>query len=147
MPNIPVLMVWGLHQQHAGWSWFWVPQHDCSATEKNHGKVSPRRFQAWIVFNIWYLLQEINFIHGDQKVSVHLMITIQLSGAYMYNPSLFCQKMQSFWTGNKLYTRWSKILCAPDVCIVIIRCTETFWSPCIIRAFSMSEDAELLNRK
>ena len=30
------------------------------------------------------------------------------------------------------YTEWSKSLCAPDVCTVIVRCTETFWSPCII---------------
>jgi len=30
-----------------------------------------------------------------------------------------------------IYTGWSKSLCAPDNCIVIIRCTETFWSPCI----------------
>jgi len=28
-------------------------------------------------------------------------------------------------------TGWSKSLCAPDDCIVIISCTETFWSPCI----------------
>ena len=28
-------------------------------------------------------------------------------------------------------TGWSKSLCAPDFCIVIIRCTETFWSSCI----------------
>jgi len=29
-------------------------------------------------------------------------------------------------------TGWSKkSLCAPDVCTVIVRCTETFWSPCI----------------
>jgi hypothetical protein len=27
-------------------------------------------------------------------------------------------------------TEWSKSLCAPDDCIVIIRCTETFRSPC-----------------
>jgi len=32
-----------------------------------------------------------------------------------------------------LYTGWSKSLSAPDGCIVIIRCTETFWSPCINR--------------
>ena len=29
------------------------------------------------------------------------------------------------------YTGWSKSLCAPDGCIVITRCTDTFWSPCI----------------
>jgi len=29
------------------------------------------------------------------------------------------------------HTGWSKSLCAPDHCIVIFRCTETFWSPCI----------------
>ena len=29
------------------------------------------------------------------------------------------------------YTGWSKSFCAPDVCIVIIRCSETFGSPCI----------------
>ena len=28
-------------------------------------------------------------------------------------------------------TGWSKSVCAPDFCIVIIRCTETFWSLCI----------------
>ena len=26
------------------------------------------------------------------------------------------------------YTGWSKSLCAPDDCTVIVRCTETFWS-------------------
>jgi len=30
------------------------------------------------------------------------------------------------------YTGWSESLCAPDDCVVIIRCTETFWSPCIM---------------
>ena len=29
-------------------------------------------------------------------------------------------------------TGWSKSLCAPDDCIVIVRCTDTFWSPCIL---------------
>ena len=29
-------------------------------------------------------------------------------------------------------TGWSKSLCAPDDYTVIVRCTETFWSPCII---------------
>jgi hypothetical protein len=28
-------------------------------------------------------------------------------------------------------TEWSKCLCAPDNYNTIIRCTETFWSPCI----------------
>jgi len=27
------------------------------------------------------------------------------------------------------YTGWSKSLCAPDDCSVIVRCTETFWTP------------------
>jgi len=30
------------------------------------------------------------------------------------------------------YTGWSKSICAPDDCIVIVRCTETFWSLCIM---------------
>jgi hypothetical protein len=30
-----------------------------------------------------------------------------------------------------IYAEWSKSLCAPAFCIVIIRCRETFWSPCI----------------
>ena len=29
------------------------------------------------------------------------------------------------------HTGWSKSICAPDDCIVILRYTETFWSPCI----------------
>jgi len=28
-------------------------------------------------------------------------------------------------------TEWSKSLCAPDDYSTIIRCTKTFWSPCI----------------
>jgi len=31
---------------------------------------------------------------------------------------------------NILNTWWSKSLCAPDDYSTIIRCTETFWSPC-----------------
>jgi hypothetical protein len=34
-----------------------------------------------------------------------------------------------------LCTRWSKSLCVPDICIVIISCTETFWSPGIFILF------------
>jgi hypothetical protein len=30
-----------------------------------------------------------------------------------------------------VYTGWSKSFCVPDNLMVIIRCTETFWSPCI----------------
>ena len=30
-----------------------------------------------------------------------------------------------------IYSGWSKRFCAPDDCIVINRCTETFQSPCI----------------
>ena len=33
-------------------------------------------------------------------------------------------------------TGWSKSVCAPAFCIVIIRCTETYWSPCIKLWFS-----------
>jgi len=29
-------------------------------------------------------------------------------------------------------TWWSKSLCAPDDYNTIVRCTENFWSPCII---------------
>jgi len=29
-------------------------------------------------------------------------------------------------------TWWSKILCAPDDYNTIVRCKETFWSPCRI---------------
>ena len=28
------------------------------------------------------------------------------------------------------FTGWSKSLCAPDDCIITIRCTQTFWSSC-----------------
>jgi len=34
-------------------------------------------------------------------------------------------------TFGNIYTGWSKILCAPDDYNTIVRCTETFWSPCI----------------
>ena len=33
---------------------------------------------------------------------------------------------------NRAYTGWSKSLCAPDDYSTIIRCTETFWSSCIM---------------
>ena len=32
-----------------------------------------------------------------------------------------------------IHTEWSKSLCAPDDYSTIIRCTETFWSHCIIK--------------
>jgi len=40
-------------------------------------------------------------------------------------------KLLDRWATLSIYTVWSKSLCAPDFCIVIIRCTETFWSPYI----------------
>jgi len=39
------------------------------------------------------------------------------------------------WPHNVLqtyYTGWSKSLCAPDDYNTEVRCTETFWSPCIV---------------
>jgi len=45
----------------------------------------------------------------------------------------------------KEYTGWSKNLCAPDDNIVIIMCTETFWSPCSL--FKNTEDLYMLKRK
>jgi len=30
-----------------------------------------------------------------------------------------------------IYTGWSKSLCAPDDYNTYVRCTKTFWSPCI----------------
>jgi len=42
------------------------------------------------------------------------------------------QAVVTQWSVLKYYTEWSKNLCAPDDYSTIIRCTETFWSPCII---------------
>ena len=32
---------------------------------------------------------------------------------------------------GSVHTEWSKHLCAPDDCTVIVRCTETFWTLCM----------------
>jgi len=51
--------------------------------------------------------------------------------------SIRCQKTPP---SNKfkptLNTGWSKSLCAPDDYSTIIRCTETFWSPCTSQIYS-----------
>jgi len=52
--------------------------------------------------------------------------------------SQFCERSKK--DGNT-YTGWSKSLCAPDDCTVIVRCTETFWSLCIYTFWMQFESA------
>ena len=86
------------------------------------------------------------YIKGDQKVSVHLTITVQKHAKIQYFKQFHhrthsecgqcytehglrehisaCQ-MSGDWRG----TLWTLLV---TFCIVIIKCTETFWSPCVI---------------
>jgi hypothetical protein len=83
------------------------------------------------------------YLQHDQKVSVYLTITVQYNWWFedghhrthsdcgpcctergLREHSLACQKMFGDWQG----TLWTLLV---TFCIVIIRCTETFWSFCI----------------
>jgi hypothetical protein len=88
------------------------------------------------------------FIQGDQKVSVYLVIVIRCTETF-WSPCIFdmcCPLILKASVRNYLllflfpseyiallYTVWDiYFFCAPCIVIVIIRCTENFWSPCIL---------------
>jgi hypothetical protein len=104
-------------------------------------------------------------VQGEQKVSVHLMITIQKVTSNVQ--SVPRQSPDIYWHARG-YTRltltasvipnsnyvimvsdWNclKYFCV-FFCTVIIRCTDTFWSPCIrnVLPHSMSERPTALCR-
>jgi hypothetical protein len=61
---------------------------------------------------------------------IHL-ISIQIAKQNNWMEVQNCPGCKSNEISNKNTGR-SKSLCAPDDCTVIVMCTETFWSPCII---------------
>ena len=75
---------------------------------------------------------------------IYLMLYVQVLDSWWWTegPSetctvLFQNKINLRYCASGWFyyrnTGWSKSLCASDDCIVVIRCTETFWSPCILR--------------
>jgi hypothetical protein len=78
------------------------------------------------------------------KIQTHILCSItsffcgiQKMWANMVRASIIWHMCSACWinkAGDILleYTGWSNGLCAPDDCTVIVRCTETFWSLCII---------------
>jgi len=88
-------------------------------------------------------------VQGDQKVSVHLMITIQKvtsnvwsvrrqSPDIYWHPELCSQRACSVYHSphSKCILWWPSSdhqLCGNCSNTVIVRCTETFWSPCIMQ--------------
>ena len=94
------------------------------------------------------LTSSINILQGDQKVSVHLMITIQkvTSNVQSVPPPVY-RHLLTRWTvflKTVFSTAWSTfwmysvmghlqiINCVGIVRIHWVHCTETFWSPCIL---------------
>ena len=82
--------------------------------------------------------------------NINLVISIKYFKIYSFRPvschfpagvwrsKLFKQDAHStnygiFCIVTRTYAGWSKSLCAPDGCVVIVRCIETFWSPCLCK--------------
>ena len=56
--------------------------------------------------------------------------TVFLAPVHFINKKVYSWKLIFVAWSIMSCTGWSKSLCVPDICIVIIRCSETFWSPC-----------------
>jgi hypothetical protein len=77
------------------------------------------------------------YIQGDQKVSVHLMITIQkvtsnVQSVPRQSPDIYwhaelCSRRPTIY----IYIHTYIFLLLRVFCTVTIRCTQTFWSHCI----------------
>ena len=108
------------------------------------------------------LCQYVIIMQGDQKVSVHLMITIPTQLMIWRWPS---QNTFRMWT-VLYWTRSSRTQCGVSInvwrmargtlwtllvtfFIVIIRCAETFWSPCIRTAhyIKLQTDVSIINKQ
>jgi hypothetical protein len=86
---------------------------------------------------------KLQIIQRDQNVSVHLMITVQKTRkniliSFNHLPRTPCYTEHGlrehssachYMSGDWRRTLWTLHV---TFCIVIIRCTETFWSPCIM---------------
>jgi hypothetical protein len=94
-------------------------------------------------------------VQGDQKVSLHLMITVQkvtsnvpppvprhlVTRRTVFSKTVFAiarttLRMCSVMAIFKSSIVW-ELFEYTDFCIVIIRCTETFWSPCSYIRFNI----------
>ena len=72
------------------------------------------------------------FIWQNQPDAQYLKFISFWNNTVLFQNKINLRYCASGWFYYR-YTEWPKSLCSPDDCIVIIRCTETFWSPCILR--------------
>jgi len=75
-------------------------------------------------------MEHIKFMNAQQAKLVHLFKNTKTNVKNnMWFNICISMHLLVYCTG------WSKSPCAPDDCIVIIRCTETFWSSCICKQY------------
>ena len=90
-----------------------------------------KKWSTW-----WWLIARAETCSSKKQCNILLIKDIIQVVFHYILPIYFMSLDLSFLFNRVLYTGGSKTLCAPVFCIVIIRCTETFWSPCTIQFHS-----------